>query len=69
MSDKSAKKVNVKVIIALLIVAVVASVGGYYIYNKTKDKNSASENGSSISGYVLSEGAEPGLSEEEINTL
>lgn len=69
MSDKSAKKVNVKVIIALLIVAVVASVGGYYIYNKTKDKNSTSENGSSISGYVLSEGAEPGLSEEEIKAL
>ena len=69
MSDKSAKKVNVKVIIAILLVAVVASVGGYYIYNKTKDKNSASENGSSISGYVLSEGAEPGLSEEEIKAL
>lgn len=69
MSDKSAKKVNVKVIIAILLVAVVASVGGYYIYNKTKDKNSTSENGSSISGYVLSEGAEPGLSEEEIKAL
>lgn len=69
MSDKSAKKVNVKVIIAILLVAVVASVGGYYIYNKAKDKNSASENGSSISGYVLSEGAEPGLSEEEIKAL
>ena len=69
MSDKSAKKVNVKVIIAILLVAVVASVGGYYIYNKTKDKNLASENGSSISGYVLSEGAEPGLTEEEIKAL
>lgn len=69
MSDKSAKKVNIKVIIAILLVAVVASVGGYYIYNKAKDKNSTSENGSSISGYVLSEGAEPGLSEEEIKAL
>lgn len=69
MSDKSAKKVNIKVIIAILLVAVVASVGGYYIYNKTKDKNSASENGPSISGYVLSEGSEPGLSEEEIKAL
>ena len=48
MSDKSMKKVNIKVIIAILLVAVVASIGGYYIYNKTKDKNSASENGSEI---------------------
>lgn len=69
MSDKSAKKVNVKVVIAILLVAVVASIGGYYIYNKTKDKNSSSENGSSISGYVLSDGAEPGLTEEEIKAL
>lgn len=69
MSDKSAKKVNVKVVIAILLVAVVASIGGYYIYNKTKDKNSSSENGSTISGYVLSDGAEPGLTEEEIKAL
>ena len=69
MNDKSIKKVNIKVIIAILLVAVVASIGGYYIYNKTKDKNSASENGSSISGYVLSDGAEPGLTEEEIKAL
>lgn len=69
MSDKNVKKVNIKVIIVILLVAVVASIGGYYIYNKTKDKNSTSENGSSISGYVLSEGAEPGLSEEEIKAL
>lgn len=69
MSNKSVKKVNVKVIIAILLLVVVASAGGYYIYNKTKDKNSASENGASISGYVLSEGAEPGLTEEEIKAL
>ena len=69
MSDKSLKKVNVKVVIAILLVAVIASLGGYYIYNKTKDKNSSSENGSTISGYVLSDGAEPGLTEEEIKAL
>lgn len=69
MSDKSAKKLNIKVIIAILLVVVVAAAGGYYIYSKTKDKNSSSENGSAISGYVLSDGAEPGLSEEEIKAL
>lgn len=69
MSDKNVKKVNIKVIIAILLVAVVASSGAYYIYSKNKSKNSASENGSAISGYILSEGAEPGLSEEEIKAL
>lgn len=69
MSDKSAKKVNVKIIIIILLVSVIASAGAYYIYNKNKSKSSASENGSAISGYVLSEGAEPGLSEEEIKAL
>ena len=69
MSDKNVKKVNIKVIIAILLVAIVASSGAYYIYNKNKSKNLASENGSAISGYILSEGAEPGLSEEEIKAL
>lgn len=69
MSDKSIKKVNIKIIIAILLVLVVASVGVYYIYNKTKDKNTASENGAAVSGYILSDGAEPGLSEEEIKAL
>lgn len=69
MNDKNVKKVNIKVIIAILLVAIVASSGAYYIYSKNKSKNSASENGSAISGYILSEGAEPGLSEDEIKAL
>ena len=69
MSDKNVKKVNIKVIIAILLVVIVASAGVYYIYNKNKSKNSASENGSAISGYILSDGAEPGLTEEEIKAL
>ena len=69
MSAKNVKKVNIKVIICILLVTVIASVGGYYIYNKNKSKNSTSQKGAAISGYVLSEGAEPGLSEEEIKAL
>lgn len=69
MSDKNVKKVNIKVIIAILLVVIVTSAGAYYIYNKNKSKNSASENGSAISGYILSDGAEPGLTEEEIKAL
>lgn len=66
MSNKIAKKNNAKIIIIILIL-VIASVAIYYIYNKNKDTNS--ENGSAISGYVLADGAEPGLSEEEIKAL
>ena len=63
------KRNNVKNIIIILLVVSVASVGVYFIYNKNKSKNTGSENGSEISGYVLADGAEPGLSEEEIRAL
>lgn len=69
MSAKSVKKVNIKIIIFILLVTAVATVAGYYIYNKNKAKSSDSGNGSAISGYILSDGAEPGLSEEEIKAL
>lgn len=69
MDSKKVKKINIKVIIIAVLTLAVASVGVYYVYNKNKDKNANSENGSSISGYILSDGAEPGLSEEEIKAL
>lgn len=67
MSNKIQKKINVKIIIVILLFLGVSSVGIYYIYNKNTNKSS--ENGSAISGYVLADGAEPGLSEEEIKEL
>lgn len=69
MDSKKVKKINIKVIIIAVLTLAVASVGVYYVYNKNKDKNTNSENGSAISGYILSDGAEPGLSEEEIKAL
>lgn len=70
MNNKTAKKFNVKIIITILLLLVFVSAGVYYIYNKNnKSKNITTENGSAISGYVLSEGAEPGLSDEEIKAL
>ena len=69
MDKKVEKKSNIKVIIIALIVVVVAFVGVYFVYNKNKSKNAGSENGSAVSGYVLADGAEPGLSEEEIKAL
>ena len=67
MDKKKEKKSNIKIIIIALVVITVASVGVYFVYSK--NKNIGSENGSVVSGYILSDGAEPGLSEEEIKAL
>ena len=71
MDKKVEKKSNIKIIVAVLLVVAVASAGVYFVYskNKNKNKNSTAEGGSAISGYILSDGAEPGLSEEEIKAL
>lgn len=69
MDKKVEKKINVKIIIITLIVIAVTSVGVYFVYNKNKNKNAGAENGSAVSGYILSDGAEPGLSEDEIRAL
>ena len=66
--DNKVKGKKIKILIGLLILSIVF-VGVYYVYTKNKSNNSNSENGSSISGYVLSEGAEPGLSDDEIRAL
>lgn len=67
MSNKVLKKNNIKGIVAFLLLALV-SAGVYYMYNK-ESKDKTSENGSVVSGYILEDGAEPGLSEEEIREL
>ena len=69
MEKKVDKKLNVKIIIIILIVIAITSAGIYFIYSKYKNKDIKSENGSAVSGYILSDGAEPGLSEEEIKAL
>ena len=61
------KKKKIKLIILILVLAITSS--SIYIFYRNKSKNSTLENGSDISGYILSEGAEPGLSEEEIRAL
>ena len=67
MSNKISKKNKIKVVVIFLLL-VIASAGVYYIYNKN-NQNKISENGSTVSGYVLEEGTEPGLSDEEIRAL
>lgn len=67
MNSKVGKKINIKIIIAILLLLIVSSAGIYYFYNK--DKSTTSENGSAVSGYIVEDGAEPGLSDEEIREL
>lgn len=69
MNKKVKKKNKVKIIIVALLVISVATAGVYFVYNKSKSKSASSENGSAVSGYVLADGAEPGLSEDEIRAL
>lgn len=66
MSDKISK-IKKKNIILLLFFFITLLVGIYYIGNLKKDK--VDESGSLVSGYILEDGAEPGLSEEEIKAL
>lgn len=67
MDDKNVKNGNIKIIMLILLFLFVIFTGIYYIYNKSKSIDS--ESGSSVSGYIVSEGAEPGLSDEEIRAL
>lgn len=69
MDKKVEKKNKVKIIIIVLLFITVASAGIYFIYNKNKGKNITTEGGAAVSGYILSDGAEPGLSEDEIKAL
>lgn len=64
--NKISKKSKV---IMILLLCIIMLIGIYYIYIKNKEKSSTDENGSAISGYILSEGAEPGLTEDEIRAL
>lgn len=69
MDKKVEKKNKVKIAIIIVLVVAIASAGAYFVYNKNKSKSANAENGAAISGYILSDGAEPGLSEEEIKAL
>ena len=68
MDKKKIQKKNIKIIVILLFLLALSTVA-YYIYNKNSNKNKNLENGAAISGYIVSEGAEPGLSDEEIRAL
>ena len=66
MSDEIKKNNKPKIIIMILVFFVLAT-GIYVIFNK-KNKTKNVE-GASISGYILEDGAEPGLTDDEIREL
>ena len=53
----------------VIIVILLASLGGIYYVLNSKDKNSQVNGGASVSGYILEDGAEPGLTDDEIREL
>lgn len=63
---KSKSKRNQKILIVFLVLTI-GSGGVYYVFKKNKSNKDV--NGSSVSGYIVEDGAEPGLSEEEIRAL
>jgi len=66
--DNELKKNNkAKIIIVIILILIIGSGGAYYILNNNKANSDT--NGSSVSGYILEDGAEPGLTDEEIREL
>ena len=53
----------------VIIVILLASLGGIYYVLNSKNKNSQVNGGASVSGYILEDGAEPGLTDDEIREL
>ena len=69
MNEESKKNNKSKTIVMIVLFLTVSSLGVYYMYSKYNNKIKANENGSAISGYILEDGAEPGLSDDEIRAL
>ena len=67
MGSDYVNKKHIKSIV--IIVILLACLGGIYYVLNSKDKNSQVNGGASVSGYILEDGAEPGLTDDEIREL
>ena len=67
MDNEFKKNNKAKIIIVIILILIIGSGGAYYILNNNKANSDT--NGSSVSGYILEDGAEPGLTDEEIRAL
>ena len=69
MNNEVKKNAKSKTIITIMLFFGITSLGLYYMYSKYNDKSKVDENGSALSGYILEDGAEPGLTDDEIRAL
>lgn len=67
MNNEFKKNNKAKIIIVIILILIIGAGGAYYILNNNKANSDT--NGSSVSGYILEDGAEPGLTDEEIREL
>lgn len=67
MDNEFKKNNKSKIIIVIILILIIGAGGAYYILNNNKANSDT--NGSSVSGYILEDGAEPGLTDEEIREL
>lgn len=67
MDNEFKKNNKAKIIIVIILILIIGAGGAYYILNNNKANSDT--NGSSVSGYILEDGAEPGLTDEEIREL
>lgn len=69
MDNEFKKNNKAKIIIVIILILIIGAGGAYYILNNNNNKANSDTNGSSVSGYILEDGAEPGLTDEEIREL
>ena len=67
MNNELKKNNKAKIIIVIILILIIGSGVAYYILNNKKANSDT--NGSYVSGYILEDGAEPGLTDEEIRAL
>lgn len=67
MNNEIKGKKNNNKLLLILIVIVIILVGGFWVLNSKEETKNV--DGASVSGYILEDGAEPGLTEDEIREL
>lgn len=67
MSNETKKNNNKKIIILFVLIVAIGSL--VFVFLKNNSKNTNDINGASVSGYILEDGAEPGLTDDEIREL
>ena len=67
MNNKIKDKKNNNKLLLILIVIVIILAGGFWVLNSKEETKNV--DGASVSGYILEDGAEPGLTEDEIREL